>query len=386
MSSTLTALPPADLPLLLSTPIYVVQGGDSKQAALGDLLAASANSQQAFTGNGATAVFTLASAPANGKAIVTINGLVQTPTTDYSISGATLTFVTAPIVASDITVFFSAPSGGSTLPDQTAHAGEYLSTDGSIASWAAAVGGSGEMLSASAAPIAITGAATLTIGRWHICTGTTADYTATLPAASGNANKFLGIIMGLPAALTKFITVDGNGAELIDGQAARIMWANEVAVLRCDGTGWTKLAGKSVALSCTMRRNSNQTIPALTETKVLLNQIDLDPSGAMGDVPNSQIIIKRSGTYTAPGQTFWLALAANEPLISSKLFLNGALLNDANFSGLLTAYCTVPMTVKPFQFAVGDALSLWAYCQGSEAIYGSSTAASFISLIEQALW
>ena len=52
---------------------------------------------QTFTGNGSTTIFTLSSSIADLKnVIVSINGLIQTPVTHYSISGTTLTFTSAP--------------------------------------------------------------------------------------------------------------------------------------------------------------------------------------------------------------------------------------------------------------------------------------------------
>lgn len=51
---------------------------------------------QSFTGNGSTSAFTLNTSIASPDAIVSINGLLQKPTTHYSISGTTLTFTSAP--------------------------------------------------------------------------------------------------------------------------------------------------------------------------------------------------------------------------------------------------------------------------------------------------
>ena len=52
------------------------------------------------TGDGSTTTFTVTSGTAVANVLVFINGVVQRPTTDYSISGTTLTFGTAP-AASD---------------------------------------------------------------------------------------------------------------------------------------------------------------------------------------------------------------------------------------------------------------------------------------------
>jgi len=48
------------------------------------------------TGDGSNTDFTVTQNQTVDKVIVTINGVVQEPTTDYTISGTTLTFGTAP--------------------------------------------------------------------------------------------------------------------------------------------------------------------------------------------------------------------------------------------------------------------------------------------------
>ena len=48
------------------------------------------------TGDDSTVAFTVTSGMTNNSVVVTENGIVQAPTSDYSISGTTLTFTTAP--------------------------------------------------------------------------------------------------------------------------------------------------------------------------------------------------------------------------------------------------------------------------------------------------
>ena len=57
-----------------------------------------------FTGNGSATVFTLSSSQTTNSCIVSINGIVQIPTTAYSVSGTTLTFTEAPAIADLIDV------------------------------------------------------------------------------------------------------------------------------------------------------------------------------------------------------------------------------------------------------------------------------------------
>jgi hypothetical protein len=57
-----------------------------------------------FNGDGTTVAFTLATAQTTDSCIVTINGVVQIPTTAYSVSGTTLTFTEAPAIGDTIDV------------------------------------------------------------------------------------------------------------------------------------------------------------------------------------------------------------------------------------------------------------------------------------------
>lgn len=69
---------------------------------------------QSFTGNGSTSAFNINESISSADAIVTINGLVQKPTTHYSISGSTITFTTTPSTDDSIEVrrFVGQTSGG----------------------------------------------------------------------------------------------------------------------------------------------------------------------------------------------------------------------------------------------------------------------------------
>ena len=57
-----------------------------------------------FTGDGSTAAITISSGRSVNDVVVDVNGVVFTPTTDYTISGTTLTFSTAPVSGAEITV------------------------------------------------------------------------------------------------------------------------------------------------------------------------------------------------------------------------------------------------------------------------------------------
>lgn len=181
---------------------------------------------------------------------------------------------------------------------------QVLTADAAQASgvkWAAGGGGgSGDMLSTlTSSEISITGATTATISRMHVCSGTSADYTVTLPTAASNAGKFIGFRMA--TGLTKIVTLDGNGSETIDGATTRLMWAGEAVVLMSDGSNWARINGKSLPMMGTMLRSSDQSIGSgATDIHVETDTADVNVGG-MVDTTNFRFNIRRPGTYRYQG-------------------------------------------------------------------------------------
>jgi hypothetical protein len=96
---------------------------------------------RAYTGTGAQTTFTVTSGLTANSLIVAENGILQRPTTDYTVSGSTLTFATAPNNGVDIQIRELSLNGGmstgnTSLPYQGGNSGKYLTTDGATASWA----------------------------------------------------------------------------------------------------------------------------------------------------------------------------------------------------------------------------------------------------------
>ena len=60
--------------------------------------------QATGTGDGSTTTLTINSGRTVSDVIVDVNGVILTPTDDYTISGTTLTFSTAPVSSAEITV------------------------------------------------------------------------------------------------------------------------------------------------------------------------------------------------------------------------------------------------------------------------------------------
>lgn len=177
-------------------------------------------------------------------------------------------------------------------------------TSGQVPAWSGSAwvpatvsGGDGDMLSVlNAAEIGVTGATTLTVNRMHVCSGTSADYTVTLPAASGNAGRFVGVRMA--SGLTRLVTVDGNGSETIDGALTRVMWSQEAAILLCDGSNWFKVAGKSRPMTAGLiGTGSGASVSPNTWTRIPLNSSESDSTGRMVNTASNRIDIVRPADY-----------------------------------------------------------------------------------------
>ena len=171
--------------------------------------------------------------------------------------------------------------------------------------------------------VSVTGNVTLTstaFGKIHVCTGTTADYTITLPAASGNTGKI--ITFQMSNALTKLVTLDGNASETIDGSLTRIMWANEAATLYCNGTSWTKIAGKSVPMNVLLyKTGGNQSVGSGVATKLTLETLGANTApAAMYDTSLSRIKIVRPGLYniTHSGRITNISTSTNSETLGYK--------------------------------------------------------------------
>jgi len=73
-----------------------------------------------FTGDGSTTTITIDSGHTVNTVLVSVNGFLFIPTTDYTISGTTLTFSTAPASGAEISVRYLALSGSATYTNDTA--------------------------------------------------------------------------------------------------------------------------------------------------------------------------------------------------------------------------------------------------------------------------
>jgi hypothetical protein len=180
-----------------------------------------------------------------------------------------------------------------------ANVATYLATP-TVANWRAATSGTSDLVTVGPNEVSITGATTLTstaFGLIHVCSGTSADYQVDLPSASGNAGRIITIRMS--NALTRFVTIAGAGGALIDGQATRLMWAQESAILMCDGTNWTKIGGKSRPMVFSGENGAGITVANATNVPISIATILQNNTGLMNDTVSSIVVcrIRRAGVY-----------------------------------------------------------------------------------------
>ena len=74
------------------------------------------------TGDGSTVAFSINSGRTVEDVVITVNGFNLTPTTDYTISGTTLTFVLAPVASAEISIRYLAVPGTYSHADYTGDA------------------------------------------------------------------------------------------------------------------------------------------------------------------------------------------------------------------------------------------------------------------------
>lgn len=215
-------------------------------------------------------------------------------------------------------------------------------------------------------PISVTTTTTLTIGKHHVCSGTAADYTVTLPAVSGNAGKLISVEMS--GALTKLVTLGGNASELIDGAANRVMWANETAVLLCDGAQWVKIGGKSIPMVAGISIvSTNQLFSASTWAKILCATApyNYNADAISADTTNKRINIRRTGLYTVSYQVAYSMNNATAGLSHASICKNGSFVDGGTvIASRLASNFVVAHRSMPLFCAEGDYLELFGYFLG----------------------
>jgi hypothetical protein len=229
----------------------------------------------------------------------------------------------------------------------------------------AAIGGTGNLLSPLAdAEIAITTTATLTLGRMHVCSGTTSDYTATLPALSSSDRGFVGVRMA--PALTKMVTIQGASATLIDGVNTRPMHNNETAFLHWDGAAWTKFMGKTIPMRGALVRSAGSATFAVNTWTALIKlntSLYNHAPGAFQTPSTYRHTILRSGDYDLRLEFTTYIDNATPCSVLPGVYKNGVLL-VANYDYALASSLTGGRTQRVGPLTIGDVLEPYGIYTG----------------------
>jgi hypothetical protein len=180
-------------------------------------------------------------------------------------------------------------------------------------------------------------------------------------------------------ALTKLVTLDGNASETIDGALTRIMWANESAILYCDGSTWTKIGGKSIPMVAGMGMNGNKSFDV---AKTLLSP------AAMTDTTNHRIQILRTGIYQVDTQVLWAG--PNGPCNVYLWISDGATVIERKTDTMATSATVSQVTGSPYLCAAGDFITATAYYSAyTTSLVGDTTngvLANYLTVKEVSSW
>ena len=231
---------------------------------------------RAFTGDGSTTGFTVSSGKSVSQFLVFLNGVFQRPTTDFSYSGSTLTFGTAPANADVIIVKELAEGTGSsllTIVDDSStttslDAGESLKITGS----------GGVTTSLSGDTLTIAGAAQLTVQ----------EEGSDLSTAASTLNFVGSGVTATGSGATKTITIPGGGGDIFKNitmpDGSTVVAADSATdTLTLAETGLVTITGNSSTDTVTFGTASAAQIPFL-KADGSSSDIDLQTSGTIGDV------------------------------------------------------------------------------------------------------
>ncbi|UPK31816.1 hypothetical protein IVB18_26160 [Bradyrhizobium sp. 186] len=184
------------------------------------------------------------------------------------------------------------------------------------------------------AVVNLTAASALTasaFGKLHFLTGTTVNFTTTLPTPVGNAGKVIGFIVGSNTEASKLYTLTTPAGAIGRSGASIVMWANESVLLRSNGVNWQVLEAKQIPFLGKLTRTTDLNLTPSTRTEFTFNAASDDPTGLNLCYVGSRFVAPRAGSYlftlfsyqTATGASFnqnWLSLGADVNVKSSGTF------------------------------------------------------------------
>ena len=230
---------------------------------------------RAYTGDGSTTGFVVSANKTVDQFLVFLNGVFQRPTTDFSYSGTTLTFGTAPVNGDVISIKELAESAGNllTIVDDSStttaiNQGESLKITGS----------GGVTTSLSGDTLTIAGAAQLTVQ----------EEGSSLSTAASTLNFVGSGVTASGTGATKTITIPGGGGDIFKNIAmpdgSTIVAADSSTdTLTLSQSGLVSITGNSTSDTVDIGTASAAQIPFL-KADGSSSDIDLQTSGKISEI------------------------------------------------------------------------------------------------------
>lgn len=136
-------------------------------------------------------------------------------------------------------------------------------------------------------------------GTLQVLTGTTSDYTVTLPTAVGNDGQSIAF-KGSPG-LTKVITLDPNGTEEVDGEANYKVATLGTVVIASDGADWVVVNEKASHIPYTVTYTGHSVDPTTTAYYVKEGKnvnVVVIPSGGTSNATTFTLTMPFNAKYT----------------------------------------------------------------------------------------
>lgn len=235
-----------------------------------------------------------------------------------------------------------------------------------------------KLLISSSAILAVTTKTTtytaLTTDDLILCDTSGGAFTITLPTAAGNTGKTL--VFKKTTSDTSILTIDGNGAETIDGLANIKMGAqNDFVKIVSDGTNW-RIIEDGILVSTILRLSADQTISNVTDTRVNPDVATLDTLGAF-NTSTYVYTAQRPGTYTFSGYYGYPNDTDGTRWVSYKKNGGSVVYVAATNAGTATNASRVAFTFD-LVMAATDTFEFWTYhdAGGSLNLLGGSTPTS----------
>ena len=189
--------------------------------------------------------------------------------------------------------------------------------------------------------------------------------TINLPAISGFTNPqrvVYKIVDERGTALTGNITINGNGAEVINGAASHVITDNYGSIiLYNDGTNWFSLADKNTfSVGAKVYRNAVQAIPDAADDKVEFDTEIADNQTQYDNVTNFRFTATYGGDYLATAFVGFLANATGYRML--KIVKNGTAIKAKTTALNQGAAVDVYLSCSAmFGLAAGDYVECFVY-------------------------